>query len=203
MLGLCAALCYGCIIPSQEAFRNPGVSDQSHSDLQPSGAGKGLIKPYIPSDREQANTQPEQQTPAAPSPESSAPVLEIPEKNKSFEAPVVAPAVTVSSNSRGPKDRQWEDQKVKAAAMEKARGIAGIKKLKVCYAVKEDEWWVTLYKEAGSVFDLTQYTWNRDQDKLEEFLVPKRIPSDRLNSHLAEHEANMACEVLDPTHFRQ
>jgi hypothetical protein len=87
---------------------------------------------------------------------------------------------------------------VKAAAMELSRVMPGIKKLKVCYAVKEDEWWVTLYEESGPAFELKQYTWNREQDKLEQFLVQKRLAADRLQSHLTEHENDMACEVLDP-----
>ncbi len=199
VLGICAALCYGCIIPSQEALRNPSISDQSRSEAKPSGTNKGLIKPYIPSERGPAQTVAEQQSAASFSPESSAPVAEIPEKTETSEAPVVTPAVSVASNSTHAKDRKWEDQKVKAAAMELSRGMPGIKKLKVCYAVKEDEWWVTLYEESGPAFELKQFTWNREQDKLEQFLVQKRLAADRLQSHLTEHENDMACEVLDPT----
>ncbi|MBI5252689.1 MAG: hypothetical protein HY912_24605 [Desulfomonile tiedjei] len=204
VMGFSTALLIGCIIPSQEALRNPGISDQSQVQGKPdkSGTNNGLIKPYIPSERAPVapvNVVSDQQPVAAVLPERSAPASEVPERNEAAEAPVSTLPAAAGNDSTGAKDRKWEDQKVKAAATEFARGLRGIKKLKVCYAVKEDEWWVTLYEESGPAFELKQYTWNREQEKLEPFLVTKRVAADRLQSDLAEHGADMACEVLDPT----
>jgi hypothetical protein len=198
VLGISAVFCYGCIVPSQESVRNPGMSTQPQSEGKPgkSGSDKGLIKPYIPSERAPLQPVPEQQPEPAASSETSPPAPDLNSRETS-EAPVPAPPVEANDKTSSEKGRKWEDQKVKAAATELARGVPGIKKIKICYAVKEDEWWVTLYQESGSGFDLKQYTWNREQDRLEPFLVPKTIPADRLQSQLAEHEPDMACEVLD------
>lgn len=199
VLGISAALCCGCIVPSQESVRNPGMSAQPQSQSKPgtSGNEKGLIKPYIPSERAPVQPIPEQQPEPAASREASSPVAGL-ESRETSEAPVAPPPpVPANENTSSEKGRKWEDQKVKAAAIELARSVPGIKKIKVCYAVKEDEWWVTLFQELGPAFDLKSYTWNREQDRLEPFLVPKTIPADRLQSQLAEHEPDMACEVMD------
>jgi hypothetical protein len=174
------------------------MSAQPQSEGKPgkSGSEKGLIKPYIPSERAPVQPIPEQQPELATSPGASSPAPDL-EGRETSEAPIAAPPVSANSSTPSARDRKWEDQKVKAAATELARRAPGIKKLKVCYAVKEDEWWVTLYEELGPGFDLKQYTWNREQDRLEPFLVSKTIPADRLQSQLAEHEPDMACEVMD------
>lgn len=93
--------------------------------------------------------------------------------------------------------RQWEDQKVKQAALELAHEFQGIKKGKICYSVKTDEWWVVLYEDIGSLYDVKQYTWNRDQEKLEQFLVLKKIGKNRLQEDINERESDKACEPLD------
>ena len=79
-----------------------------------------------------------------------------------------------------------------------AKNFQHVSKIKVCYAVKDDEWWVVLYDDAGAFTELKQYTWNRDQEKLEAFLVVKRIPSGRVQEQSAEEEPGKACEVLEP-----
>lgn len=204
-LGISAAICYGCIIPSQEALRNPGIADQSQSQdkLGKTSANRGLIKPYIPSETAADQIASGQQPSADQSLENPTPTSTVSQGEKTTEAPVIAP--TSPDGKAGPdtKGRKWEDQKVKAAATELARGLPGIKRLKVCYAVKEDEWWVTMYEQSGPAFELKQYTWSREQDKLEPFLVTKRIPADRLEAHLTEHEPDMACEVVDLTSFQR
>lgn len=108
------------------------------------------------------------------------------------------PAETEPRLSRGDKSgREWEDQKVRSASYELAKSYSGVKKIKVCYSVKDDEWWVTLYDFTGSFIDLKQFTWNRDLDKLESFLVVNKIPLSRMQSHLSEDQPGKACEVMD------
>lgn len=78
-----------------------------------------------------------------------------------------------------------------------AKEFPGVHKGKICYSVKTDEWWVVLYDEAGAAYDVKQYTWNRDQEKLDQFLVLKRIGKNRLEEDLSVREADKACEPLD------
>lgn len=78
-----------------------------------------------------------------------------------------------------------------------AHEFQGIKKGKICYSVKTDEWWVVLYEDIGSLYDVKQYTWNRDQEKLEQFLVLKKIGKNRLQEDINERESDKACEPLD------
>jgi hypothetical protein len=108
------------------------------------------------------------------------------------------PTLQQKSVQTKPRTEVWEDQKVRQKALEMARKRPSVKKIKICYAVKDDEWWVILYEDAGSSYELLQYTWNRDQDKLEQFLVLKRISRNRLKEHLALREPDRACDILDP-----
>lgn len=94
-------------------------------------------------------------------------------------------------------ETQWEDQKVKQAAMELRDAHRSAQKMKLCYAVKDDEWWVIFYEDAASHYELRQYVWDRDRERLDPFLVMKRIPRDRLKQDLSDSEPDRACEVVD------
>ncbi|GEM_PF-855273 len=106
------------------------------------------------------------------------------------------------SRSPIPKDRdrplQWEDEKVKTAARALAKSYPSVKKIQVCYDVKDDEWWVILYDDIGKAFDLKRFIWNRESGEMEPFLVPRQIPKKQLKSHLAKEEPGRACEILEP-----
>ena len=96
----------------------------------------------------------------------------------------------------------WEDQKVKRAATDILRKYPSVKKVKICYAVKDDEWWVILYDDVGTHYELRQFIWDRDQGRLRPFLVLKRIAKNQLQEHLAASEPDRACEVLNPAPVR-
>jgi hypothetical protein len=81
-----------------------------------------------------------------------------------------------------------------------AKGSSAGSKMKICYAVTKDEWWVILYEDAGTVFDVKQYSWNREQNKLEPFLVFKTVPKDQIQENLNSSEPDRACEVLETPH---
>jgi hypothetical protein len=194
----------GCLVPSQEALKQPSWPSQrprtSESDNKP--AQQALVKPFIPPETEtgsgrtgqgsklseqdlsksaesRAQTQSEQPVPEPekPAAESSRPAAKEPEPESSTKT--------------------WEDEKVKALALELAKAAPSGAKAKVCYAVKKDEWWVILYEDAGTEFNLKQYTWNREQNKLEEFLVLKTVPKDKIEENLRASEPGRACEVLE------
>ena len=86
---------------------------------------------------------------------------------------------------------------MKTLALELAKGSSAGSKMKMCYAVKKDEWWVILYEDTGAVFELKQYSWNREQNRLEPFLVFKTIPKDQIQEQLNSPEPDRACEVLE------
>jgi len=92
----------------------------------------------------------------------------------------------------------WEDQKVKGAATQMLKQYPSVKKVKICYAVKDDEWWVILYDDLDTHYELRQFTWDRDQGRLRPFLVLKRIEKNEFQEHLTASEPDRACEVLDP-----
>ncbi len=205
LLSIVALLGSGCIVPSQESMRKAGWSLQNPSDSQPetrTGSGP-LIKPTIPQEStgisqaaqtpEDASTRPEHaaQMPAAtdnPFEEKPRPKDEPP---KQYEPPQPA------RSQNGPPKQEWEDQKVRDAAAELAKASPEVKKIKICYAVKEHEWWVILYERGEGFFELKQFIWNNESERLEPFLVLKRIPAARLQQHLTEEEPGKACEEME------
>jgi hypothetical protein len=158
---------------------------------EPQGATKTPLQVPTPPEQEASSesTQPSRETPSTavqPSPRTPSPAV-----------PAVPPkSAVVRVHQDKSQKRQWEDQKIKESAFEVAKGYPNVSKIKICYAVKDDEWWVTLYDDIGAAIDLKQFTWNRELEKLEPFLVLKRIPSNRLQAQLSEEEPGRACEIL-------
>lgn len=202
-IGTSVAILCGCIVPVQEARKNPGLNSETPSnDAADRVSGNGqLIKPYIPSERVSSESRESRIPEPVQAASTSSPVVV---EGGAEVAPEVAPRIEPSpAPEASATKRRFEDQQVKAAAIELARSCSGIHKLKLCFAVKEDEWWATLYESTGNAFELKRYTWNREQEKFQPFLVPKRINGERLQSSLGEHEPDMACEVIDPTPAEQ
>jgi hypothetical protein len=190
--GISTLMTSGCIIPSQQSVKNPQTEVQSNGPINMARPGK-LLKPTIqesaePSDQpSEVKTIPDAQpSQPAPEPPAGAPA---PERSEIQPLPAAA--------TRGAKQEWAEDQKVRQAALEKAKSYPSVKKIKICFSVKEDEWWVTLYEHSGGTINLKPYTWNREKEELEEFLVLRQIPISRLQQSLQEEEAGKACEVVD------
>jgi hypothetical protein len=95
------------------------------------------------------------------------------------------------------KRKHWEDEKVKQAALEMAKSFPGARKIKICYAIDDDEWWITIYDDEGSSIDLKQFVWDREKEILEPFLVLKRIPRTGMERHAREKRPGKACRVID------
>lgn len=91
---------------------------------------------------------------------------------------------------------QDEEQQVKAAALELAKNIGGIEKIKICYVDRDDEWWATLYEDIGTVIDVKQFIWNRELEKFDPFLILKRISKSKLDSDLKQSEPGRNCAVM-------
>lgn len=97
------------------------------------------------------------------------------------------------------KDGETEDEAIEHMALDLAKKSPNVKTVRICYASKEDEWWITLYEEAGFSLELKQYVWSRERDKLEQFLVLERISKRRLKENLASHLPGSTCRVLTRT----
>lgn len=87
--------------------------------------------------------------------------------------------------------------RVKLEALEKAKELGTIVRIKVCHVAEDDEWWAFLYKDEGSIIDLKQFVWNRKTEKLEPFLVIRQIKKDQLDSELRKKEAGRKCMLVD------
>ena len=191
----------GCLIPSQQATRGPDVGPEP-LQVGPSQAGsQKLIKPYIPGEeparsvQESSRTGPEppraSQEPPRMSQEPPRPAVEPPSAQTT---PPARPPVPATGGTR----TQWEDQKVKNAALEVAKEIPSAKKIKICYIAAQDEWLVIVYDDIGTAIDVKQYFWDREREILKPFLLLKHIAHDRLEREAREKEPGKACEVLDP-----
>ena len=98
----------------------------------------------------------------------------------------------------GKRNKISEVEEIKQAALNIAKNIDTIAKIRICHVENEDEWWVTLYDDIGPVIDLKQYVWDRDSETLRPFLVLKRISQARFQAQLTAKEPDRRCEVIDP-----
>ncbi len=193
----CTSILGGCLIPSQEAMKKlswpvqqPRTSESGEKSLE-----QTLVKPFIPPESERGSGEnlPEQEE----SQNIQAKARSVSEQPDTGPRKPVEGSTEPSSTQTEPKPstRVWEDEKVKTLALELAKGSSAGSKMKVCYAVKKDEWWVILYEDTGAVFELKQYSWNREKNILEPFLVFKTVPKDEIQENLNSSEPDRACEV--------
>jgi hypothetical protein len=208
LLWIVALFGSGCIVPSQEAIRKADgpLQNPSTSQSEMRTESGSLIKPIIP--QEVAPTSPDAKTPedgsVKPEPAGQMPAMNT---DNSFaekpgpkeQQPKLDEPIQPTGGQSGPAKQEWEDQKVRDAAVVMAKASPGVEKIKICYAVKQHEWWVILYERGQGFFELKQYIWNKESEKLEPFLVVKRIPAARLQQHLTEEEPGRACEILEPS----
>jgi hypothetical protein len=96
------------------------------------------------------------------------------------------------------KGNPQEIRKAHGMALELVRKTEDVKAIKICHAVKADEWWFTLYQDSGSSYELIQYVWSVVEEGPQRFLVPKRIPNSQLKAHLAAAESGRTCQAFEP-----
>lgn len=168
----------GCLAPLQGIVKQTDKEPGIVRDNEPGEKSAGLIKPEILSDDAQSPVR----------------------RDQSNGGPPQKPAVGMGPRTESPRASKGEreDQQVKNAALEMARAFPSVVKIRVCYAVDGDQWWVTLYDDTGTAIDLKQYTWNRQLEKLDPYLVLKRIPRSQLHADIARKKQGTVCEVIDP-----
>ncbi len=198
LMTICACLITGCISPSQETMKKPSLSAQQPISTQSleKSTDEILLKPVIPPEPElgsgaettrQVQSQIVQTKTLTDSPNSDQ------TPKRSGQSPETA---SIEAEPKTP-SKAWEDEKVKSLALDLAKGSSAGSKMKICYAIKRDEWWVILYENIGSAFEVKQYSWNREQNKLEPFLVYKTLPHDKIQEQLNSPEPDRACEVVE------
>jgi len=181
------ALLSGCLIPSQQAARGPDVGPEPLQVGPSEAGGQKLMKPYIPGDEPARSGQ-------EPPRISQEPPLSAVGAPSGQTRPQQGPPAPASAGARA----QWEDQKVKNAALEVAKDIPSAKKIKICYIAAQDEWLVIVYDDIGAAIDVKQYFWDREREILKPFLLLKHIARDRLEQEVRAREPGRACEILDP-----
>ena len=202
IVGFAALLSFGCIASSRTGSVPPDSQAQGYDRQTPQQPQGGLIKPYIPakpgaSGVSRAEGTPQQGDVRSPLPSHTG------GSTGSSGAPERAGSAAPAPQGTSEVRTQWESQKVKAAAIKKAKTIPTVIKIKVWYAADSDEWWVTLYDDRGTLIDLKQFTWNREKLELEPYLVLKQIPRSQLEQHLTRQIPGRAFEILDYPATRQ
>ncbi len=93
-----------------------------------------------------------------------------------------------------------EIRKVHAMAWDLIKKNQDVKAVKICHAPKNDEWWITLYKDSGGSYEPEPYVWNALEEDLQPHLVVmKKIPHSKLRTSLSSAESGRICESFEPT----
>ena len=139
-------------------------------------------------------------------------------RRRQAQAPSLCPGESSAKNqkSRCPRMNDCYD-----AAIEEAKELVAVEKMKLCYKLKEDEWWVSIYVDIRDRIDVKQFIWNRELENLEPFLVPKedseeqaglRTQQSRAGKHMRSRDASSAHSAVGngwdtpeapPTHLFQ
>lgn len=90
-----------------------------------------------------------------------------------------------------------ERERVRLEALDAAKEIGGILRIKICYVKEDDEWWAFLYRDEGPIIDLKQFVWNRKAEKLEPFLVIRQIKKEEFDGELRKKEPGKTCTLED------
>jgi hypothetical protein len=160
------------------------------SQKQPVSVSKELIrveKPTSPPKPQESKSETLQKRSEPPSP--------LPPRNLK----VVGSGTGANKAEKQPKPVNITDfDRVKEAALDMAKNMATIKKIKICHVKSADEWWVTLFDDIGPMIDLKQYVWDPDSETLTPFLVLKKIAKSRLDHYLTLKEQDKTCQTMDP-----
>lgn len=97
------------------------------------------------------------------------------------------------------KKGETELDRVRDIAIELSEQHAPVEQMRVCYAKKEREWWITLFQDKGQTLELVQFIWNSANDKLDPYCVEKFIARDALDDYLFESKPERECSAFEHT----
>jgi hypothetical protein len=112
--------------------------------------------------------------------------------NRSFSGKEEQPQSTHEKPSESSSPEE-EGVRVRKAAIELAKTLGEIEKMKICYSSKDKEWWGIFYQTIVSGVDVRQFIWNPEKERFEPFLVMRRIPKSKLDSEARRNETDKTC----------
>lgn len=114
--------------------------------------------------------------------------------------PISQPAKPPAAAEKATEKRKPEEEaaRVRTAALDLAKSLGQVERMKVCYSNKDKEWWAIFYQDIESGIDVKQFFWNSDGEKFEPFLVMKRIPKTKLEAEAKKDEPEKTCTVVTP-----
>jgi hypothetical protein len=83
-----------------------------------------------------------------------------------------------------------------SAAVDQAKALGTVEKMKVCYRTDQGEWWISIYHHLGAAVDVKRFVWDRHSKTLKPFLVVKRVTKSKLDSELEKQDPGDSCEIL-------
>lgn len=98
-----------------------------------------------------------------------------------------------------PVTSRWEFRAVRDLITELVKDTENVDHVKVCYAAQDNEWWITLYQDRVSVYDLKTYIWSVNHDRPEPYLALKKISKRNLERDLLTADSGCACKALEAT----
>ena len=162
---------------------------------QKTGFSQSVTDSRIASDRTDRVVSPESRSQGLEGESAFRPLS--PSKRDNRQA--VRPEAWLVSHRSGTKTNpaESEREKVKTVALRLTANTTSVDRIKICHDPKENEWWITLYEDAGVFVELKQYIWSIYKDRPEPFLVQERVSKDRLEDHLSTAKTGTSCEVLE------
>lgn len=115
------------------------------------------------------------------------------------QAPKPAPVLGQEGTSKkiALKPGQTELEAVREIAIDLTKEHAPVEQMRLCYAKRAREWWITLFRDEGHAFDLKQYIWTPAEEKLDPFCVEKVIPREAIDDYLFESRPDRECTALE------
>lgn len=186
LTGILVVALTGCLSSTRNNIAKNGIADSSDRKADSDKQNTSMKNPDPVQDK--ANLQ---KSPASESPSSDETRWDL------LRRAAVSGGQTASKLK--PKAEAAEIGKVHTFAWELLRKHQDVKAVKVCRAIKQGEWWITLYQDTGGAYELQQYVWDELKEEPEQFLVVKRVPHSQLRKHLSASESGRICEVFEPT----
>lgn len=188
VLPVVVLLAQGCIAQFQEAVRKAGVAGPPAEETVTLSAGPG---------GETTAKVEKNQTPAEASKDTT--VEAAPQKPGTQQTADGDPSKKLVKPKPG-KDLEppTEEELVREAVVKMGQSFEPVLNIKICHLAPKDEWWATIYQDLGQAVDVKQFIWNREQEKLEPFLVLTRIPRSKVKVHLTNNKPGSRCEILSP-----
>lgn len=177
-LALICAVCSGCISLLDQSRKKPERgSEGSEEKSEPKQPAKISVAKPSPTDTSSTQTGLRDK------------------KKRGRSAPTLKIASREHLSKRDDKLVPNNDDLVKLA-IAKAASMGSVKTMKICYRQEFDEWWISLYRDVGTLYDVKRFIWSLESQELRPFLAIKRVSKTRLKDDLGKTEPGRWCEII-------